>query len=158
MANSDLYGNKWTVPNNVITKLNKELNKSDTSLVGYKRAKNIVSDRTMSYSMLKRLKNFFDSFSGNKKGSEYLINGGDDMKTWVNNKLDSSRGDIVRNKRNKSDSGMNNQFKKTHSKDRDNKNVTKSSIAIIKGDARSVQNNRAVYKEMTQIINKLIKN
>ena len=38
MANSDLYGNKWTVPNNVITKLNKELNNSDTSLAGYKRA------------------------------------------------------------------------------------------------------------------------
>jgi len=158
MANSDLYGNKWTVPNNVITKLNKELNKSDTSLAGYKRAKNIVSDRTMSYSMLKRMKNFFDSFSGNKGGSEYLINGGDAMKTWVTNTLDSSRGDIVRNKRNKSDSGMNNQFKKTHSKDRNNKNVTKSNIAIIKGDARSIKNNRAVYKEMTQLINKLIKN
>ena len=80
------------------------------------------------------------------------------IRAWVNNKLDSSRGDIVRNKRNKSDSGMNNQFKKTHSKDRDNKNVTKSSIAIIKGDARSINNNRAVYKEMTQLINKLIKN
>ena len=66
MANSDLYGNKWTVPNNVITKLNKELSNSNTSLAGYKRAKNIVSDKTMSYSMLKRLKNFFDSFSGNK--------------------------------------------------------------------------------------------
>tara|TARA_R100000900_G_scaffold69051_1_gene54940 strand:+ start:14705 stop:15181 length:477 start_codon:yes stop_codon:yes gene_type:complete len=158
MANSDLYGNKWTVPNNVITKLNKELNKTDTSVSGYKRAKNIVSDRTMTYSMLKRMKNFFDAFSGNKNSSEYLLNGGDAMKTWVNNTLNNSRGDIVRNKRNKSDSGMNNQFKKTHSKDKNNKNVTKSSIAIIKGDSRSIKNNRAVYKEMTQLINKLIKN
>ena len=80
------------------------------------------------------------------------------MKTWINNTLNNSRGDIVRNKRNKSDSGMNNQFKKTHSKDRNNKNVTKSNVAVIKSDSRSIKNNRAVYKEMTQLISKLIKN
>ena len=158
MANSDLYGKKWTVPNDVISKLNKSINNSNKSDKGYKRAQNIASDRTMSYSMLKRIKNFFDSFSGNKNDSDYLLAGGDSMKTWVNNTLEKSRGDIVRDKRNKSDSGMSNQFKKTHSKDKNNKNVTKTSIALIKGDARSINNNRAVYKEMTQIINKLLKN
>ena len=158
MANSNLYGKKWTVPNSVVSKLNKEINKGNKSMKGYKRAQNIASDRTMTYSMLKRMKNFFDSFSGNKNDSEYLINGGDAMKTWVNNTLNSSRGDIVRDKRNKSDSGMTNQFKKSHTKDRDNKNVTKASLAIIKGDARSIRNNKAVYKEMNQLINKLLKN
>ena len=158
MANSDLYGKKWTVPNDVISKLNKSINNSNKSDKGYKRAQNITSDRAMSYSMLKRIKNFFDSFSGNKNDSDYLLSGGDSMKTWVNNTLEKSRGDIVRDKRNKSDSGMSNQFKKTHSKDKNNKNVTKASIALIKGDARSINNNRAIYKEMTQLINKLIKN
>ena len=158
MANSDLYGKKWTVPNDVISKLNKSINNSNKSDKGYKRAQNITSDRAMSYSMLKRIKNFFDSFSGNKNDSDYLLAGGDSMKTWVNNTLGKSRGDIVRDKRNKSDSGMSNQFKKTHSKDKNNKNVTKASIALIKGDARSINNNRAIYKEMTQLINKLIKN
>ena len=158
MANSDLYGKKWTVPNDVISKLNKSINNSNKSDKGYKRAQNITSDRSMTYSMLKRIKNFFDSFSGNKNDSDYLLAGGDSMKTWVGNTLEKSRGDIVRDKRNKSDSGMSNQFKKTHDKDKNNKNVTKTSIALIKGDARSINNNRAVYKEMTQIINKLIKN
>ena len=125
MANKDVYGNTQTVPNDIVTVINKEINrnKSNKSLKGYKRAQNIVGDKSMSYSMLKRIKNFFETSKGSKDNSEYLINGGDKMKTWVNNTLNSSRGDITREKRTKADAGMSNQFKKTHTKDRENKNV-----------------------------------
>jgi len=157
MANSDLYGNKWTVPNNVINSLNSELKRNDKNIKGYKRAQNIVSDKTMTYSMLKRMKNFFNSFSGNKTDREYLIAGGESMEKWVDSTLERSRGSVTREKRSKADAGMKNQFKKTHTKDRDNKNVTKSNVARITGNSRDIMNNRAIYKEMTTIINKLIK-
>ena len=60
MANKDLYGKTYTVPNDVISSLSNEItrNKNNKSLKGYKRAQNIVNDRAMSYSMLKRMKNF----------------------------------------------------------------------------------------------------
>jgi len=64
MANKDLYGNKYTIPNDVIKSINNEIsrNKNNKTLKGYKRAQNIVSDKSMTYSMLKRMKNFFDGF------------------------------------------------------------------------------------------------
>tara|TARA_B100000579_G_C22844986_1_gene863790 strand:+ start:3108 stop:3584 length:477 start_codon:yes stop_codon:yes gene_type:complete len=157
MANSDLYGNNWTIPNDIISFINQQLNKQEKSVKGYKRAHNIANSRTMSYSMLKRIKNFFDSFSGGKNDSEYLINGGDKMKTWVNNTLGKSRGDIKRQKTIKSDSGMKNQFKKTHSKDKENKNVTKVNVVRPQSNSREIKTNKPVYTEMIKIINKLIK-
>ena len=160
MANKDLYGKTYTVPNDVISSLSNEItrNKNNKSLKGYKRAQNIVNDRTMSYSMLKRMKNFFDSYKGSKSDSEYLINGGEKMKTWVNNTLNKNRGDITRQKRLKSDSGMKNQFKKTHTKDRDNKNVTKVNVARTQNNSREIFTNKTVYKEMINTINKILKN
>ena len=160
MANKDLYGKTYTVPNGVISSLSNEINrnKNNKSLKGYKRAQNIVNDRAMSYSMLKRMKNFFDSYKGGKGDSEYLINGGEKMKTWVNNTLNKNRGDITRQKRLKSDSGMKNQFKKTHTKDRDNKNVTKVNVARAQNNSREIFTNKTVYKEMINTINKILKN
>ena len=160
MANKDLYGKTYTVPNDVISSLSNEItrNKNNKSLKGYKRAQNIANDRSMSYSMLKRMKNFFDSYKGGKSDSEYLINGGEKMKTWVNNTLNKNRGDITRQKRLKSDSGMKNQFKKTHTKDRDNKNVTKVNVARAQNNSREIFTNKTVYKEMINTINKILKN
>ena len=160
MANKDLYGNTYTVPHDVVSVINKEINrnKNNKSLKGYKRAQNIVGDKSMTYSMLKRIKNFFDGFKGGKENSEYLINGGDKMKTWVNNTLDKSRGDVNRQKTIKADSGMANQFKKTHTKDKENKNVTKVNVARPQNTARQIFTNKTVYKEMIQTINKILKN
>jgi len=159
MANSNLYGNDWSVPNDIISSINRELhkNKDNKSLKGYKRAQNLTSSRKISYSMLKRIKNFFDSFGGEKTDPEYLINGGDKMKTWINNTLDKSRGDIKRQKTLKSDAGMKNQFKKAHTKDRENKNVTKVNLARPVSGSRELKTNKPVYTEMIKIINKLIK-
>tara|TARA_R110000782_G_scaffold125040_2_gene216653 strand:- start:97 stop:573 length:477 start_codon:yes stop_codon:yes gene_type:complete len=158
MANSDLYGNKWTIPNTIISTMNKQLHKhkDNRSIKGYKRAYNIVVDRVMTYSMMKRLKNFFSSQT--TKDDTYLLNGGDEMKTWVNNTLEKSRGDIVRSKRLKSDSGMVNQFKKNHEKDRENKNVTKVNLARTQTTAREILTNKTTYKEMIQKINNILKN
>ena len=137
MANKDLYGNNYTVPNDVVSGINNEIsrNKNNKSLKGYKRAQNIVGDKTMTYSMLKRVKNFFDGFSGGKNTPEYLINGGEKMKTWVNNTLKQSRGDI-----------------------KENKNVTKVNVARPQNTARQIFTNKTVYKEMINTINKILKN
>ncbi len=160
MANKDLYGNNYTVPNNVISSINNEIsrNKNNKSLKGYKRAQNIVNDKSMTYSMLKRMKNFFDGFKGSTSNSEYLINGGEKMKTWVNGTLDKSRGDVNRQKKIKADSGMKNQYKKTHTKDRENKNVTKVNVPRVQNNSRQIFTNKTVYKEMIKTINKILKN
>ena len=49
-------------------------------------------------------------------------------------------------------------FKKTHTKDRENKNVTKVNVARPQNTARQIFTNKTVYKEMIQTINKILKN
>ena len=53
---------------------------------------------------------------------------------------------------------MKNQFKKTHTKDKENKNVTKVNVARPQSTARQIFTNKTVYKEMINTINKILKN
>ena len=52
---------------------------------------------------------------------------------------------------------MKNQFKKTHTKDKENKNVTKVNVVKPQSNSREIKTNKPVYTEMIKIINKLIK-
>lgn len=85
---------------------------------GYDRLNNILQMKHITYQEMKRLKNFFDNFQGNVKSNEYQLNGGDALKTWVNNTLYTATSAIRNFKQAKKDAGISNAFIRHHSKDR----------------------------------------
>lgn len=89
---------------------------ADDSTDGYKRNKELQGQQTIDYKQLKRIKNFFDSFQGNQQDHSFILNGGVEMKNWVNDQLRRMRDGIHMTKKNKSETGMDNQFIKNHEK------------------------------------------
>jgi hypothetical protein len=119
MANSSLQGQSAPVHDKVKKHLNIIFNayKGNKTVEGYSRLKNLVDSNEISYEQLKRIKNFFDSFSGDVNDTPYLLNGGTMMKKWVDYTLDKARKGLEGKKKAMSDVGMDNQYIKNHSKD-----------------------------------------
>lgn len=90
----------------------------DKTIEGYKRLNNLLSMDSISYNEMKRLKNFFDNYKGTNNNIIYLLNGGDEMKNWVNNTLNSATTAIRDIKQHKKDMGMENAFIKKHHKNK----------------------------------------
>ena len=88
----------------------------DKNSEGYKRNIELQKQKFIGYPQLKRIKNFFDNFKGNQNEPEFILNGGFEMKNWVNDELRKMREFDFMNKRNKMDAGMANQFIKPHQK------------------------------------------
>lgn len=89
---------------------------ADKNSEGYKRNQELQTQKSITYKQLKRIKNFFDNFKGQQTDHNFLLNGGHEMKNWVNNELRRMRDGIYMTKNNKSETGMQNQHIKTHSK------------------------------------------
>jgi hypothetical protein len=90
---------------------------SNDETEGYKRNLELQNKRFIDYKQLKRIKNWFDSFNGNEKDPSFILNGGFEMKNWVNDSLRKMREYSKMTKTNKMDTGMENQFIDTHTKD-----------------------------------------
>jgi hypothetical protein len=88
----------------------------DENTEGFKRNKELQSQKTIDYKQLKRIKNFFDNFQGNQEDTPFVLNGGFEMKNWVNDQLRRMRDGIYNTKKNKMETGMENQFNKPHEK------------------------------------------
>ena len=89
----------------------------DKNSEGFKRNKELQNQNFIGYPQLKRIKNFFDNFKGNQKEPEFILNGGFEMKNWVNDTLRKMRDGIELTSKNKMNAGMQNQFIEPHSKD-----------------------------------------
>jgi hypothetical protein len=89
---------------------------ANDSMDGFKRNKELQCQKTIDYKQLKRIKNFFDNFVGNQEEDSFILNGGVEMKNWVNDQLRRMRDGIHMTKKNKSETGMENQFIKNHEK------------------------------------------
>ena len=156
MANKDLQDQYFNCSDEVIHKLNNALVKyehgGDTS--GYKRAKGIVEDKRISYQQMKRIKNYFDNYDyqNNNKDTdpEYILNGGDVMKIWVDKTLGNSRDNIHDYKKTRMNAGAENMFKKTHTKDRDNAKPTNVNLPKIHKGSQfdNIMNNRVQYESL----------
>ena len=117
--NKKIYDNEIEIPKNIQTHLKQSFNKIknvDNDSEGYKRNRELVGKRFIGYPQLKRIKNFFDSFRGNQKEPEFILNGGFEMKNWVNDELRKMREYSDLTARNKMDAGMQNQYIKPHEK------------------------------------------
>jgi len=119
-VNKDIYDHKVEFPEDMREHMRvshhkaKDANKNGE---GYKRNQELQSQKSITYKQLKRIKNFFDNFKGEHIDHEFLLNGGFEMKNWVNNELRRMREGIHMTKHNKSETGMQNQHIQTHSKD-----------------------------------------
>lgn len=117
--NKDLYDKEIEFPEHLRNHLKKSLSLAKgvkENSEGYKRNKELQDKKFIGYKQLKRIKNFFDSFKGNQKEPEFILNGGFQMKNWVNDELRKLREFGNLTKRNKMDAGMQNQFIKPHEK------------------------------------------
>lgn len=100
--NKDLYGKEYEVPSDVLENLN--------SFRGEKTIDNIINNKKISYSLLKRIKNRMEN-------GEIDNLGGNNFKNWVEQKLGEDRRAIHHSKDVKRKSGVANAFIKPHSKD-----------------------------------------
>lgn len=109
--NKQLYGNEYTIPDKVLKHINKYLLMYPNN-EGIKRGKNLLKSKSVSYSSLKRLKNFYEEYE--KKGGDkiqYELSGGDLMKDFVNQKLKTERKSSEIYKKNTDDIRYNDESK-----------------------------------------------
>lgn len=103
MSNSKLMGKKFGVPPEL---------------------QEFTGDQTISYSMLKKLKNFFDYHD--EKHPLYNKRGGKKMHEFIESTLRNQRGRINRSAELKTQFSPENGYKKTHTKNRQTANPTVS--------------------------------
>ena len=120
----------------------------DKTVDGYKRLNNILNMDIVSYEEMKRIKNFFDNYNGTTKSAEFILNGGEPMKTWVNNTLNTATTAIRDFKQAKKDAGMENAFIRPHNKNRQTK-TTKPTQAKIQGKnvTKKISDNNSIRFE-----------
>lgn len=120
----------------------------DKTVDGYKRLNNILSMKNgVSYNEMKRIKNFFDNYSGTDKSAEYLLNGGEPMKIWVDNTLNTATKAVHDFKQAKKDAGISNAFIKSHEKDRQSKKKNKPTQAKFKNGNKEMMGNNSLRYE-----------
>jgi hypothetical protein len=119
---------------------------ADSNTEGFNRNKEITGNGVVTYQQIKRIKNWFDGYNGNKEDAPFILNGGERMKIWCDEVLRVWRDNDDSSKRHKSDTGMQNQYLDSHEKNNFNLADKHSSTA----DDLSV-------KEEINRINKLIK-
>lgn len=123
---------------------------ADENTEGFNRNKELQDKEFIDYKQLKRIKNFFDNFSGNQEDDSFVLNGGVEMKNWVNNELRRMREFGKMTKRNKMDTGMQNAFLDPHQK-KDFTNVRPS-----QEHSKTVDKYNAAVTESLRRINELI--
>ena len=58
---------------------------------GFKRLKTMIKNRSFNYNTLRRIKNYFDTVGDKSENNiSYILNGGAEMETWVNERLDQA--------------------------------------------------------------------
>jgi hypothetical protein len=122
--NSSLYNKKVKLPDTLIKHLEDCFNSvsADSNVEGYNRNQEIRSSGLATYQQIKRIKNWFDGFSGKKEDAPFILNGGDRMSNWVNAALQQMRNNVSSGKKIKSDGGMSNQYLDSHEKNNFNLN------------------------------------
>lgn len=134
--NSELYNNTYRVPDDILNQILISVQKyRHVNTNGKKRANNILKTKSLTYQNLKRIKNYFDHIGEQYDIIEFNLNGGNDMREFVEKTLEDERKNLKRSKKNKSEyGGLNNQFIKSHEKEnlvgRNNNFLTIESLDI----------------------------
>lgn len=89
--NSQLYDKKYRIPQHIIEQVRAKLATVSGGGDGIRRGKFIVNNGQATYSMLKRLKNFFDYCNPVTQKDEYELAGGKNMQDFVERTLGADR-------------------------------------------------------------------
>jgi len=106
--------------------------------------------QSISYPNLKMTKTRLNKAKNSQNIDEFNKRGGESVLKWVEETLKNDRNAIYNKKKIGMDTGRENQFLRTHEKDKDNKNVTKVGglPKINKGNvSRKIMSNKEVYNE-----------
>ena len=135
--NSEMYGNTYEVPHNVLS-----------SLENFKDERTIHNIFTNGYLTYQNMKKILHDIDNGKFGDKDLST----LKSFITQNLGSGRGSIRRQKRDASDSGMQNQYLSSHSKN-DPRNITdKPHSKLYENYNQEVVNS---LKRINEIIKKL---
>jgi hypothetical protein len=155
-VNSSLYDKEIEFPSDKRRHMKICFNKAvgaDADTEGYLRNKELQNQKFISYKQLKRIKNFFDNFKGNENELPFILNGGVEIKNWVDNELRRMRDYIKTTKTNKMNTGMQNQFLDPHEK-KDFTNVRASQKHLKTTDKYDVAVTESL-KRINEIMSKL---
>jgi|TARA_R110000744_G_scaffold67666_7_gene137921 hypothetical protein len=150
--NDDLKNDVYPLPDALIKQLKSNLSSITPTDKGYSRCKNLSSSGQLTHTQAKKLKHELEN---DMAESDYDVVGGDEMLHFIDDTLNHRRDNVHTTKKRKMESGLSNQFKKTHTKDT-SKNPTKVRKVKVAKKADDIINNRAIYEEVAKII-KLIK-
>jgi len=145
--NNDLKDDKYVLPDPLIDMLTGNLKSLRPGDKGYDRCNNIVKDGSLTYPQAKKFKHELEN---ELEGEEYEVVGGDDILKFINNSLTSRRDGVHRSKKIRQNTGEENVFKKTHTKDK-SKNPTRVKQVKVAKNSDDILNNRAVYEEIDRI-------
>ena len=126
---------------------------ADENTEGFNRNKELQTKKFIDYKQLKRIKNFFDNFKGKHTDPSFILNGGVEIKNWVNDELRRMREYVKNTKTNKMNTGMMNQFIDPHEK-KDFTNVRPSQEHLKTTDKYNPSVNEDV-KRINELISKL---
>jgi hypothetical protein len=153
--NKDLKNDFYKLPDELLGHLTNTLKSTNKNVNGYERLSNLCRNKGVNYGQAKKIKHEMEN---GMDPQVYKLVGGDDLFSWLNDKLTRERKIVDTSKRRKMDAGLENQFKKTHTKSV-NANPTKVRLVKVQKNADEIVNNRAVYTETSrikEIINKII--
>ena len=145
--NSDLKNDTYVLPDTILDTLTSNLKSLSPGNKGYDRCKNMVNDGSLTYPQAKKFKHELENDLDNE---DYNVVGGDDMLDFINDSLTRRRDGVHKSKKIRQDSGEENVFKKTHTKDK-SKNPTKVRKIKVATKSDDINNNRAIYEEINRI-------
>lgn len=96
-----------------------ELTKNHTTKEAYDHLIDILNmsnNSGIKFEEMKRIKHWFDTNQNSQNTKQYELYGGDIMKNWVNNQINSARKEAELHKQAKSLAGHENAYKKQHTK------------------------------------------
>lgn len=131
-GNRELKDRRWVIPDGVRSHLEsvlsdnkkEELTSNHTTKEAYDHLEYILSqDNGISYNEMKRIKNWFGKNTNSTKTKQYELYGGEMMKNWVNNALNTAIRIVKTNKEADQRAGI-----KTRDKDTRDRQTTVSKV------------------------------
>jgi hypothetical protein len=116
--NKNLYDRIVIIPDSLVKHLDDCFStvQGNQNIEGYNRNQQLRKSKQATYQQIKRIKSWFDNFSGKKEDAPFILNGGDRMKTWCDEVLRVWRENDKNGKTIKMNAGMQNQFIDDHEK------------------------------------------
>ena len=145
--NSDLKDDSYVLPDQLLDLLKSNLKTLSPGDKGYDRCNNMVNDGSLTYPQAKKFKHELEN---DLEDQDYDVVGGDDILDFINDSLSNRRDGVYNSKKIRQNGGEENVFKKTHTKDK-SKNPTKIRKIKVATSSDDINNNRAVYEEISRI-------